>query len=84
MSEQFSDNILGSSVANFIFICIIGIGVWIRSRLAKSNCKIDCGIFECDSSIIEIKEIKNNILQHTETQRGMLEDILKQLKDGTD
>ena len=84
MSEQFSDNILGSSVANFIFICIIGIGVWIRSRLAKSNCKIDCGVFECDSSIIEIKEIKNNILQHTETQRGMLEDILKQLKDGTD
>ena len=84
MSEGFSNNILGSTVANFIFMCIIGIGAWIRSRLAKSNCKIDCGVFECDSSIIEIKEIKNDIIQHTETQRGMLEVILKQLKDGTD
>ena len=81
---ELSDNLIGSSIANFIFVCLLGIGAWIKSRLARSKCKIDCGIFECDSSIIEIQEMKRDIESHTETHRGMLEDILKQLKNGTD
>ena len=79
-----SDTLIGSSIANFIFVCIIGIGAWVKSRLNKSKCKADCGIFECDSSIIEIQEMKKDIESHTETQRGMLQDILTQLKHGTD
>ena len=84
MSDQFSSNLIGSTVANFIFVCILGIGAWIKSRLNKSNCKIDCGIFECDSSIVEIQEIKRDLSEHTETQRGILKEILVQLNHGTD
>ena len=79
--SSFNDTLLGSSIANFIFVCVFAIGAFLRSRLAKSNCKIDCGVFECDSSIIEIKQIKEDILTHTETQRGMLKDILVMLKE---
>ena len=77
--SNFNENLLGSSIANFIFVCVFAIGAWLKSRLAKSNCKIDCGVFECDSSIIEIKQIKEDMLTHTETQRGMLKDILVML-----
>lgn len=78
--SNFNENLLGSSIANFIFVCVFGIGAWLRARLAKSNCKIDCGVFECDSSIIEIQELKKDFNEHTETQRGMLKDILVMLK----
>ncbi len=81
MSDNFQSNLIGSAVANFIFGCIIGIGIWIKSRLNKSNCKVDCGIFECDSSI---SELKRDITEHQETQRGMLKEILVHLGQGTD
>ena len=84
MSEQFSSNLIATGVANFIFVCVIGIGAWIKSRLNKSNCRMDCGIFQCDSSIVEIQEIKRDLSEHTETQRGMLKEILVQLQQGTD
>ena len=84
MSEQFSSNLIATAVANFIFVCIIGIGAWIKSRLNKSNCRMDCGVFQCDSSIVEIQEIKRDLSEHTETQRGMLKEILEQLQRGTD
>ena len=74
--SDFNQNLLVSSIANFIFVCVFAIGAWLRTRLAKSNCKIDCGIFECDSSIIEIQQMKRDMETHTETQRGMLKDIL--------
>ena len=76
MSDQFSPNLLGSVVANFIFTALFAIGHWIKSRLNASNCKSDCGIFECNTSLIEIQKVK----QEQSTQRDLLENIIDSLK----
>ena len=76
MSDQFSPNLLSSMVANFIFTALYAIGHWIKSRLNASNCKSDCGIFECNTSLIEIQKVK----QEQSTQRDLLENIITALK----
>ena len=67
---EFSENIASGSVANLIFMVIFGVGAWIKSRLQQSNCKMDCGCLTCDSSLVELKTIKDK-LHHT--QRDQLE-----------
>ena len=80
MSEPFSANLIGSVVANFIFTALFAIGAWIKSRLNASNCKSGCGIFECNTSLIEIQKVK----KEQSTQRDLLENIFKTLKSPDD
>ena len=75
-NQEFNDNLFGSVVANFIFTALFAIGAWIKNRLAASNCKSDCGFFECNSSLIEIQKVKNE----QSTQRDLLENIMNELR----
>ena len=79
-NEEFNNNLVGSMVANFIFTALYAIGAWIESRLNASNCKSDCGIFECNSSLIEIQKVKHE----QSTQRDLLENIMNELKGSED
>lgn len=82
--EAFQSNFFGSSVANLVFTVIFAIGAWIKGRLNQSNCKCDCGIFECNTSLLELQKVRQDIVTHQNTQRSMLEDIhrlQKELKD---
>ena len=76
MSQEFNSNLFGGVVANFIFTALFAIGAWIKSRLNASNCKSDCGIFECNTSLIEIQRVK----KEQSTQRDLLINIIDQLK----
>ena len=76
MSQEFNSNLFGGVVANFIFTALFAIGAWIKSRLNASNCKSDCGIFECNTSLIEIQRVK----KEQTTQRDLLINIMDQLK----
>ena len=76
MSQEFNSNLFGGVVANFIFTALFAIGAWIKSRLNASNCKSDCGIFECNTSLIEIQRVK----KEQTTQRDLLINIMEQLK----
>ena len=75
-NQEFNNNLFGSVVANFIFTALFAIGAWIKSRLNQSNCKSDCGIFECNSSLIEIQKVKHE----QSTQRDLLENIMNELR----
>ncbi len=75
-SNEFNNNLFGSVVANFIFTALFAIGSWVKSRLNASNCKSDCGIFECNTSLIEIQKVKHE----QTTQRDLLENIMAELK----
>ena len=76
MNSEFNSNLFGGVVANFIFTALFAIGAWIKSRLNASNCKSDCGVFECNTSLIEIQKVK----QEQTTQRDLLVNIMDQLK----
>ena len=76
MSEEFNNNLFGGMLANFIFTALFAIGAWVKSRLNASNCKSDCGVFECNTSLIEIQKVKNE----QSTQRDLLVNIMDQLK----
>ena len=73
---EFSSNLVGSMVANFIFSALFGIGAWIKGRLNASNCSTNCGFCQCDSSLIEIQKVK----KEQSTQRDLLQDIILELK----
>ena len=79
-NQEFNNNLFGSVVANFIFTALFAIGHWIKSRLNASNCKSDCGFFECNSSLIEIQKVKHE----QSTQRDLLENIMSELKGSED
>ena len=76
MNNEFNSNLFGGVVANFIFTALFAIGAWIKSRLNASNCKSDCGVFECNTSLIEIQKVK----KEQTTQRDLLVNIMDQLK----
>ena len=76
MSEEFQSNLFGGMLANFIFTALFAIGAWIKSRLNASNCKSDCGVFECNTSLIELQRVQ----QEQSTQRDLLVNIIDQLK----
>ena len=77
---EFNNNLVGSVVANFIFTALFAIGSWIKSRLNASNCKSDCGIFECNTSLIEIQKVK----EEQSTQRDLLQNIMDELRASED
>ena len=79
-SNEFNNNLFGSVVANFIFTALFAIGAWVKSRLNASNCKSDCGIFECNTSLIEIQKVKSE----QTTQRDLLESIMAELQGPPD
>ena len=79
-NQEFNNNLFGSVVANFIFTALFAIGSWIKSRLNASNCKSDCGIFECNTSLIEIQKVK----EEQSTQRDLLQNIMDELRASED
>ena len=80
-NPEFTSNFLGSSVANLVFTILFGIGAWIKGRLNASNCKCDCGFFECNTSLIELQKVRDEMISHQETQRTILKDIHKLQKE---
>ena len=79
--ETFKANFLGSSVANLVFTVLFAIGAWIKGRLNSSDCKCDCGFFECNTSLLELQKVRKDIVMHQNTQRGVLEDIHRLQKE---
>lgn len=80
MSQEFNSNLFSSVIANFIFSALFAIGAWIKGRLNASNCKSDCGFFECNTSLIELQKVK----REQSTQRDLLVNIIEQLKGTND
>ena len=79
--ENLSETVAGGSIANLLFLILFGIGAWIKSRLQKSNCKVDCGWLTCDSSLVELETIKQKLHHTQRDQMLFLKEILGHVKD---
>ena len=77
-----TQQILAGSISNFIFISLFAIGAYIKNRLGKSNCHIDCGWLTCDSSLREIEKMDEKLEKTQNTQRAMLEEIISHVVGG--
>ena len=73
--DGFTPTFIGGSIANLLFVILFAIGAFIKSRLQKSDCKMNCGWISCDSSLVELTNIKTK-LHHT--QRDQME-FLKEM-----
>ena len=71
--DALQQNIAGSAISNFIFLCVIGVGAFIKSRLDTSNCSCSLGVFNCDS---HIKEVEKKLDRTQSIQQNMLEEIV--------
>ena len=71
--DALQQTIAGSAISNFIFLCIVGVGAFIKSRLDSSNCSCSLGIFNCDS---HIKEVEKKLDRTQSIQQNMLEEIV--------
>ncbi len=74
--NEFTTNFVGGSVANLLFVCLFGVAAFIKARLQKSNCKIDCGWISCDSSLTELTHIKEKLNNTQRDQMEFLKEIL--------
>ena len=74
--DSFSQTVAGGSVANMLFVVLFAIGAFIKSRLQKSNCKVDCGWLTCDSSLIELGQLKDKLHHTQRDQMEFLKEIL--------
>ncbi len=72
MSDYYS-NFAGSSTANLVFIVVVGVLNWLRTRLNKSQCKSNCYVFDCEAHLDELKTVKSEV----QTQRGLLTTLLE-------
>ena len=74
--DSFSQTVAGKSIANILFVVLFAIGAFIKSRLQKSNCKVDCGWLTCDSSLIELGQLKDKLHHTQRDQMEFLKEIL--------
>ena len=79
--DSFSQTVAGGSIANLLFLVLFAIGAFIKSRLQKSNCKMDCGFLSCDSSLVELETIKSKLHHTQRDQMEFLKEILGHVKE---
>ena len=76
-----SNSVIGGAIANFIFVSLYAVGAYLKNRLGKSDCHIDCGWLTCDTSLKELEKLDNKLEKTQSTQRNMLEEIIIHIKD---
>jgi len=79
--DSFSQTVAGGSIANLLFVVLFAVGAWIKSRLQKSNCRIDCGWLTCDSSLVELETIKEKLHHTQRDQMEFLKEILVHVRE---
>ena len=79
--DSFSQTVAGGSVANLLFVVLFAIGAFIKSRLQKSNCKMDCGWLTCDSSLIELGQLRDKLHHTQRDQMDFLKQILEKVQE---
>ena len=76
---DFSSSVAAGSVSNVFLLVVFGIGAWVKSRLNKSDCHLNCGCLQCDSELAELDVLKQRLEQTQSTQHDLLADIQAQL-----
>ena len=77
--ENFQENIAAGAISNLVFVVLFAVGAWIKSRLNKSDCHLNCGCLQCDSELAELNKLQDHLKTTQSTQRTMLADIRHQL-----
>ena len=76
---DFSSSIAAGSVSNLFLLVVFGVGAWVKSRLNKSDCHLNCGCLQCDSELEELGKLKHRLEATQGTQRELLVNIQHQL-----
>ena len=76
---DFSQSVAAGSVSNIFLLVAFGIGAWIKSRLNRSDCHLNCGCLQCDSELAELETLKHRLEVTQSTQHSLLANIQAQL-----
>ena len=76
---DFSSSIAAGSISNIFLLIVFGIGAWVKSRLNKSDCHLNCGCLQCDSELAELESLKHRLEVTQSTQHSLLANIQAQL-----
>ena len=76
---DFSSSVAAGSVSNIFLLVAFGIGAWIKSRLNRSDCHLNCGCLQCDSELAELETLKQRLEVTQSTQHSLLANIQAQL-----
>ena len=79
MSGELGTQISTGVISNAIFLIVFAVGAWIKSRLGTSDCKLDCGFLTCNTSLIELEQIKDHLHTTQRNQTNILHSIAKQV-----
>ena len=78
---DFSSSVAAGSVSNIFLLVAFGIGAWIKSRLNRSDCHLNCGCLKCDSELAELEVLKQRLEATQSTQHDLLANIQAQLAE---
>ena len=76
---DFSQSVAAGSLSNIFLLIAFGVGAWVKSRLNKSDCHLNCGCLQCDSELAELDKLKHRLEATQGTQRELLVNIQHQL-----
>lgn len=77
---DLSTSVYGGAISNFVFVCVFAVGAFIKNRLDKSRCELNCGILNCQSSISELEKIDAKLTTTQRDQHNILNEIITHLR----